>query len=106
MINHFLYSFGLAFKELFSKLASCYSLGGRNFPPKKIQNFLKNYFLDRIALKFVGMVKQPPSTYLKILVMIPLAGTLRTVLSKRTHLFGRLQRTKLRSGKTTELQPV
>ena len=48
------------------------------------------------------MLEQPPSIYMKILVMIDLVGTLRTELSQRTHLLSRLQRTKLHSCKPTQ----
>ena len=79
MISHTVFD-GLS-NDFFSKLASCHSLGDRNFPPKKTPKFLKNNFFDRIASNFAGMLEQPPSIYMKILVMIDLVGTLRTELS-------------------------
>ena len=48
------------------------------------------------------MLNQPPSTYMKSLVMMDLVETLCTEHSQQSHFFSRLQRTKLPSRKPTQ----
>ena len=48
---------------------------------KKISKIKKKQFSDRISSKFAWMLVQPPSTYIKNLVMRGVVGTLRTELS-------------------------
>ena len=103
MIIHFSYTFWRAFNWFFF-LSSLAAIDWEiEIPPpqKKFKNAKKNFF-DRITSKFAGILEKPPSTYMKILVMMGLVGSLRTELSYRTHLLSRLQRTKLPSRKPTQ----